>query len=108
MSHLTRSAASEFGDKGIRINAVAPGMVLTGEFRPTVQRALTVAMTRDTIHERQGLVDHHTALKRVAAPEEMAASIVYLAVSSLNAAGRTCPTRHAPDCRSIGPPVPNG
>ncbi|WOO83429.1 3-oxoacyl-[acyl-carrier-protein] reductase FabG [Vanrija pseudolonga] len=66
VSHLTRSAASEFGDKGTRVNAVALGMVLT-------------AMTRDTIHERQGLVDHHTALKRVVAAEEMAASIVYLA-----------------------------
>ena len=65
---MTKTLAVELGGAGIRANAVAPGFVDT---------RLAAALTSDPVlHER--LIEH-TALKRVAQPEEIAGIIVYLA-----------------------------
>ncbi|WOO80438.1 3-oxoacyl-[acyl-carrier-protein] reductase FabG [Vanrija pseudolonga] len=67
LSHLTRATAAEVGDKGIRVNAVAPGVTRTG-------------MTRDSLNaEALARLAPHTALGRVGEPEEIANAIVYLA-----------------------------
>ena len=65
---LTQSLASEFGAKGIRVNAILPG----GTDTPMAQ---AFANTPDTLAFVQGL----HALKRMALPEEIAKSVLYLA-----------------------------
>jgi NAD(P)-dependent dehydrogenase (short-subunit alcohol dehydrogenase family) len=59
---LTRALAVEYGGRGIRVNAVAPGTVDTGRFDEPAERALA------SVH----------ALGRVARPDEVAAVIVHL------------------------------
>ncbi|KAL1411957.1 hypothetical protein Q8F55_002950 [Vanrija albida] len=69
LSHLTRVAAAEYADKGIRVNAVAPGNTVTG-------------MTRTTTYanaEAASKLMAHTPIKRWATADEVASSIVYLA-----------------------------
>lgn len=66
LNALTRSLAAEFGSKGIRVNAVAPGMVrtdMTGAVR---------AVASDKILER-------IPLGRFAEPEEIASTVAFLA-----------------------------
>jgi NAD(P)-dependent dehydrogenase (short-subunit alcohol dehydrogenase family) len=59
---LTRALAVEYGERGIRVNAVAPGTVDTGRFDEPADRALS------GVHP----------LGRVARPEEVAAVIAHL------------------------------
>ena len=59
---LTRALAVEYGGRGIRVNAVAPGTVDTGQFDEPAERALA------GVHP----------LGRVARPEEVAAVIAHL------------------------------
>jgi NAD(P)-dependent dehydrogenase (short-subunit alcohol dehydrogenase family) len=59
---MTRALAVEYGERGIRVNAVAPGTVDTGRFDEPADRALS------GVHP----------LGRVARPEEVAAVIAHL------------------------------
>jgi len=62
---LTKTAARELGPKGITVNAVAPGMVLT-------------EMTNSIPEEyRQKALDE-TVLKRLAEPEDIANTVLFL------------------------------
>ena len=65
---LTKSLATEFGSKGIRVNALLPGGTDTPMGR-------AFASTPETLAFVQGL----HALKRTALPEEIAKSVLYLA-----------------------------
>ena len=65
---LTQALATEFGPKGIRVNALLPGGTDTPMGR-------TFANTPDALAFVQGL----HALKRMALPEEIAQSALYLA-----------------------------
>jgi NAD(P)-dependent dehydrogenase (short-subunit alcohol dehydrogenase family) len=65
---LTQALASEFGSKGIRVNALLPGGTDTPMGR-------VFANTPDSLAFVQGL----HALKRMALPEEIAKSALYLA-----------------------------
>ena len=65
---LTQALAAEFGPHGIRVNAILPGGVETDMFR-------TVNDTPD----KQAFITNLHALKRVAQPEELARSVLYLA-----------------------------
>ncbi|MCX2819095.1 glucose 1-dehydrogenase [Haladaptatus sp. F3-133] len=68
---LTRQAAVEYGDEGVRVNAVCPGVVRT----PMVERSL---------EEHPEAVDQITEeqpLGRMAQPEEIADAVVWLASS---------------------------
>ncbi|KAL1592658.1 hypothetical protein SLS60_011074 [Paraconiothyrium brasiliense] len=68
---LTRSAAKEFGEKGIRVNAVCPGMIDT----PMSQAArIPVKGEKDEALSEAGRV----ALRRKGKAEEVAELIVYL------------------------------
>ncbi len=64
---LVRSAAVELGPRGIRVNAVAPGVVWT----PRVSAYLGEEGRRNNIA--------NTPLRRVAQPADIAAAILYLA-----------------------------
>ena len=65
---LTQALASEFGPQGIRVNAILPGAVDTSMYREM-----------NNTPESQSFITNLHALKRVAAPEELAKSVLYLA-----------------------------
>lgn len=65
---LTQALAVEFGQQGVRVNAVLPGAVETDMFRSANDTA-----------EAQAFVTGLHALKRVGQPEELARSVLYLA-----------------------------
>lgn len=63
---LTRSAAKEVGDRNIRVNAIAPGSILT----PLLRKA-------QEVNPGEGL-NNPTAIKRPGTAEEMAGIIAFL------------------------------
>jgi NAD(P)-dependent dehydrogenase (short-subunit alcohol dehydrogenase family) len=63
---LTRAAAKEFGDREIRVNAVAPGSILT----PLLQKA-------QDANPNEG-VGMPCAIKRTGTAEEVASIIAFL------------------------------
>ena len=65
---LTQALAAEYGPKNVRVNAILPGAVDTDMYREANDTA-----------EKQAFVTALHALKRVAAPEEIARSVLYLA-----------------------------
>jgi acetoacetyl-CoA reductase/3-oxoacyl-[acyl-carrier protein] reductase len=62
---LTKTAARELGPKGVTVNAVAPGMVLT---------EMTLALAPE---HRQRALDE-TVLKQLPEPDDIAAAVVFL------------------------------
>jgi NAD(P)-dependent dehydrogenase (short-subunit alcohol dehydrogenase family) len=66
---LTKSAALDYADRGVRVNAVCPGLVNT----PLIADMMS---ENPILHER--LVASHP-LGRIAEPEEVAEAIVWLA-----------------------------
>jgi len=66
---LTKAAALEYAGRNIRVNAVAPGAVLT---------EMLLAGSAST-PEGKARVEQATPMRRIAAPEEIAAAIVWLA-----------------------------
>jgi NAD(P)-dependent dehydrogenase (short-subunit alcohol dehydrogenase family) len=65
---LTQALAAEYGPQGVRVNAILPGAVDTPMYRDMNDTA-----------ESQAFVTALHALKRVARPEELARSVLYLA-----------------------------
>src|SRR3954469_25132402 len=65
---LTQALAAEYGPQGVRVNAVLPGAVDTAMYRDM----------NDTPESTSFVTSLH-ALKRVAQPEELARSVLYLA-----------------------------
>ena len=68
---LTKSWAKEFGPKGIRVNAVAPGFIETGMTAAVPQKVL------DFMKEK-------TPLKRLGKPEDIASAYLFLASDDAN------------------------
>ncbi|HUQ57671.1 SDR family oxidoreductase [Lentzea sp.] len=66
METLTRAWASEFGPRGIRVNAISPGVIASADWDPATRDAADVMM-RGTPAGRSGQ------------PEAIAAAAVYLA-----------------------------
>lgn len=64
---LTRTMAHELGPQGIRINAIAPGLVET--------RFAQVLVESDEV---RGLYEQRSALKRVGQPDDIAGMVVHL------------------------------
>ncbi|PZR16573.1 MAG: short-chain dehydrogenase [Archangium gephyra] len=69
---LTRAAALEYAPKGIRINAVCPGFIVT----PMLERA--GMLTQEPV--RQAIEGLH-AMKRLGQPEEVAEAVLFLSSS---------------------------
>lgn len=65
---LTQALAAEFGPSHVRVNAILPGAVDTAMYREMNDTA-----------ESQAFITNLHALKRVATPEELARSVLYLA-----------------------------
>jgi len=65
---LTQALAAEFGPQGVRVNAILPGAVETDMYRAV----------NDSADKQASVIAMH-ALKRVAKPEELARSVLYLA-----------------------------
>jgi NAD(P)-dependent dehydrogenase (short-subunit alcohol dehydrogenase family) len=65
---LTQALAAEFGPQKVRVNAILPGAVDTDMYREMNDSA-----------EKRAFITNLHALKRVAAPEELARSVLYLA-----------------------------
>jgi NAD(P)-dependent dehydrogenase (short-subunit alcohol dehydrogenase family) len=65
---LTQALAAEFGPQGVRVNAILPGAVDTDMYRGMNDTA-----------ESQSFITNLHALKRIALPEEIARSVLYLA-----------------------------
>jgi len=65
---LTQALAAEFGQQNVRVNAILPGAVDTDMYREM----------NDT-PDKQSFITNLHALKRVAAPDELARSVLYLA-----------------------------
>lgn len=70
---LTRALAVEYGQNGIRVNALAPGSVATERYKAFLDRQEPETITRI----EQEMQQAHP-LGRVARSEEIAAAIVYL------------------------------
>lgn len=68
---LTRQLAYDWGPKGIRVNAVAPTVTLTGD------RMKKLWSEKDM--EEQSRIINQIPLRRLSKPEEIAAAVVYLA-----------------------------
>jgi A-factor type gamma-butyrolactone 1'-reductase (1S-forming) len=70
---LTKSAAVDYGQQGIRVNAVAPGFTQTE----------MVDLSKPGAAERyKMLISHHSGMKRLGTPEETANAIVWLCSDS--------------------------
>ena len=70
LSMLTQVAALELAPRGIRVNAIAPGLVVT----PLTQPAMDIAGVEDDYLE-------NTPLGRSGRPDEIAAAALYLATA---------------------------
>lgn len=66
---LTMAMARELGEYGIRVNAVAPGVVATG-MAPSASDA-----------ERRKIIEKRIAIGRIAEPEDMVGPVAFLASS---------------------------
>lgn len=68
MSQMTRSLAMEWGEYGVRVNSVAPGLIATDLAKPLLSNE-KISQWREA----------NTPLKRVGTPEDIAAATIFLA-----------------------------
>ncbi|NJO81241.1 MAG: SDR family oxidoreductase, partial [Cyanobacteria bacterium RM1_2_2] len=68
MGNLTKTLALEYANRGIRVNAIAPGATIT---------PINEAWTEDP--EQQAVVESHIPMGRAGTSEEMAAAVAFLA-----------------------------
>lgn len=80
---LTRSTAVQYGDKGVRCNAIAPGSILN-------DRILEYAKTNESVQFEFDMLKRHTPLKRYGAADDIANLALFLAGDkSSNITGQT-------------------
>ena len=70
MNALTRNAAVQFGRFNVRVNAVAPGLVLS----PLAREMMTP--------EQIAMIQRHVLLPRESVPEDIAGAVLFLASDS--------------------------
>jgi len=68
IAHLTRSLAVEWGSRGVRVNAIAPGFILTD---------LTKKLWSDETMQSWGTAN--TPLRRLGTPEDLVGTALFLA-----------------------------
>lgn len=70
MENMTKTLALEYANRGIRVNAIAPGATIT---------PINEDWTKDP--EKKAVVESHIPMGRAGTPEEMAAAVAFLASS---------------------------
>ncbi len=65
--NMTKGLAKEYGDHGIRVNALLPGFTDT-----------KLASALKDNPQMQAFLDHNLAIKRMAQPEEMVGAVMYM------------------------------
>jgi NAD(P)-dependent dehydrogenase (short-subunit alcohol dehydrogenase family) len=68
IAHMTRSLALEWGESGIRVNAIAPGFILTD---------LTRKLWSDPAMQEWGTTN--TPMRRLGTPEDLVGTALFLA-----------------------------
>jgi gluconate 5-dehydrogenase len=68
IAHMTRALAVEWGPRGVRVNAIAPGFILTD---------LTRKLWSEPTMQNWGLAN--TPLRRLGTPEDMVGAAIFLA-----------------------------
>ena len=69
---LTRTAAAELAERNIRVNAVAPGPIVTPIFGRT-------GLPKEAIDEFSKYLEQKVPMKRFGQPEEVAGVVAFLA-----------------------------
>lgn len=69
---LTRSVAVQYGDRGVRCNAVVPGSILNDQ-------VLAYAATNESVQFQFDMLKRHAPLKRYGAAEDIANTVLFLA-----------------------------
>lgn len=68
LAQMTRALALEWGPRGVRVNAIAPGFIPTDLTRPLWENP-----------EMRAWAEHHTPLGRLGHPEDLAGAALFLA-----------------------------
>lgn len=74
---LSKNMATEFIPRGIRVNTVSPGLILTPDWKKTATQ-LTAETGGDWEGYLQSVADEHAAIKRFGTVEELADFMVFL------------------------------
>ena len=68
---LTRSVAVQYGDRGVRCNAVVPGSILN-------DRILAYAKTNESVQFQFDMLKRHAPLKRFGTADDVANTVLFL------------------------------
>jgi NAD(P)-dependent dehydrogenase (short-subunit alcohol dehydrogenase family) len=74
---LSKNMATEFIPRGVRVNTVSPGLILTPDWKKTATQ-LTAETGGDWEGYLQSVADEHAAIKRFGTVEELADFMVFL------------------------------
>jgi NAD(P)-dependent dehydrogenase (short-subunit alcohol dehydrogenase family) len=78
--HLTKVAAAELARHNIRVNAVCPGLILTGIFSTGIRRTYQNATLADEVDAYMAKVAPHSQpIAKPGLPEDVAEAVMYLA-----------------------------
>src|SRR5437870_3076189 len=75
--HLTRTAAMELGEAGIRVNCICPGGIATPIFGKGL--GMTPAQADDVVPLLKGVLEQLQPIKRSGAPDDIAQAALFLA-----------------------------
>ncbi|WOK35867.1 SDR family NAD(P)-dependent oxidoreductase [Sphingomonas sp. C3-2] len=74
--HLTRIAAADLAQYGIRVNAVCPGFIVTNIFNPAFDPAIDALQAKQIL---MGAAAHAQPVARAGQPRDIAEAVAYLA-----------------------------
>ena len=75
--HLTRSAAMELGESGVRVNCICPGGIATPIFGKGL--GLSPEQADSVVPMLKGVLEHLQPIKRAGAPDDIAQAALFLA-----------------------------